>query len=198
MADHSLQDLFDYLSNWKSLNIGNSPLTYLNPKATLQHSNMMGPFGFMGPRAGGWVTQLPGMQNNITFSRPNTPRDQMGLLELLAHESAHTTQKNPLSALLEKETYAQPDFPYYSEQDSRPLKAERLATLRAMEAMSRKGTRWWEQEDGNEYLSNLMTKNPKVTKRDLIQTVDRDMFPEFQVMHESPSEQSLYQRLFGR
>jgi hypothetical protein len=69
-----------------------------------------------------------------------------------------------------------------------PPVQEILASLREKEAMARKGKRWTDTPDGGDYLEELMKANPKQTRQDIVQHVDRKMFPEFGVVHESPAK----------
>ena len=184
VADPSLKDLFDMAGEWKGSNIGNSPLTYLNPRAQLDYSPFGGVMFGLKPAAG-WVEHIPGLNNNITFSRKHLPRDQLGLLELLAHESAHTTQPMGLKHKLPDPLLSSAPFTGYGNELFPPAQ-EILASLREKEALASKGKQWYNTIDGSDYLEELLKANPNRNRQSIVQEVDRKMFPEFGVMHEGP------------
>jgi len=190
MADRSLQDIFKELNYWGSTNIGDSPLTYLNPQAQLKYSSFGGPMFGLRP-ALGWVTQLPGINNNINFSRQRMPRGNQALLSLLAHESAHTTQPLGLGNMFQNKLLSSAPYKGYDPEMEKPPAMEVLASLRDKEAMAPKGKQWYNTIEGEEYLNELIKANPKRSRQSIVQEVDRMMFPEFGVMHEGPEKPQL-------
>jgi len=184
MADQTLADLFDMLGGWKHTNFGNSPGTYIQPNVKLDWYDKNS--GLSPRNSVGYVNI--GFPNTINLSRDL--RDQIGMLSTLAHEAAHTEQPNGLMDMFfGTKGYGKLKVPYsyYDNNNGNPPVFEILASLRENEAMAPKGTSWWQTTPGEEYLTNFKAKNPDVSINDMVQMVDRQMFPKNQVMHESPT-----------
>ncbi len=177
----SLQDLLNETKYWQNTNIGNSPGTYVPPGLNLKWRDF--PFG----EPLGWVH--PWMDRTINLS-PKL-RGNKAKLQTLAHEAAHTSQPaKSLAKMFDSPDYKkmQVPFTWYSLKDDRPPVQEILATLREHEAMAPKGKTWENTDPGRQFTRYFQEQNPKTSYNDMLQMVDRNMFPEYQVMHESPTK----------
>jgi hypothetical protein len=182
MADQTLQDLLNETKYFQNTNLGASPGTYVPPGLNLKWRNL--PFssalGWVHPWMNRTVNLNPGLSGNVAK------------LETLAHEAAHTSQpsKGLLGTLFDSPEYKQMKVPYswYDKENDRPPVQEILASLREHEAMAPAGKTWETTDPGKQFMRYFQEKNPQTSYGDMLQTVDRNMFPEYQMMHESPAK----------
>lgn len=180
MADQSLQDLLNETKYFQDTNIGASPGTYVPHGLNLKWRQL--PFsdalGWVHPWMNRTVNLNPGLNGNIAK------------LQTLAHEAAHTSQpsKGLLGTLFDSAEYKKMKVPYswYERGNDRPPVQEILASLREHEAMAPKGTTWENTPPGRQFARYFQEQNPNISYNSMLQMVDRNMFPEYSVMHEGP------------
>lgn len=142
--------------------------------------------------ASGYVT--PFYRGNIAHISQDTPT-----LDIFAHEAAHVGQKKSLLDLFRPGTGSKLkgiEYPYYDPNNTYPPPDELLASLREKESEMLAGKRIWDKkrrdsEDktpADYVMEGMKQKHPEMSKEAIKRYVDRAMFPEHQVMHETPSD----------
>ena len=139
--------------------------------------------------ASGYVT--PFYRGNIAHVSTDSP-----YLDTLAHESAHVAQNRNLSDMFKRSIVKGIEYPFYNTDDVYPPASEILASLREKESEMPAGKTIWDQKRKDAYddtpadfiLKGVKRNNPGMTDAQIKRTVDREMFPEHSVMHETPKE----------
>lgn len=182
MEDNSyLAELLGYLkSNFSKTNGNQSYNIYGAPKSRVIVDTKTPNMGYQPVR------------NSDIYINPKKTGDQTSSLETLFHEAAHTEQPR-VAQLLEFNNPSYRalrgiDFPYYDWKSNDPAAAEKLATMRATEALLPAGKTIYDDSIGKDVLEQLQKKYPGKTEQDLRLLVDRGMFPNLNFAY--PSSES--------
>ena len=139
--------------------------------------------------ASGYVT--PFVKGHVAHVSADTP-----YLDILAHEAAHVGQNRNLSDMFKSSKVRGIEYPFYNEENAYPPASEILASLREKESELPAGQRIWDQKRRDAYddtpadyvLKGVKRNHPDMSKEQIKRFVDREMFPEHSVMHETPKE----------
>ena len=151
----SLEDILDTLRSYMAYtNMAKNPSKYIDPKVKVGYDANTEYAGY-----------APNTDLKSIVLNPKASGGMLGYADTYAHEMAHTDQNHFLRTLNGR--FGTPgwqmggiDFPYYGPIDGpEPPNIEKLATLRAAEAMAAHGKRWWETSIGKDTLEQLKAKH---------------------------------------